>query len=112
MVAVDWTAEADLSDARAADVVFLPAAGGLVGTVETLRGDGRGAGPKIIADLYVRPEGGKATGLVAAAKTYAAEGAHGIRLILPEPHRQIVHITDTLMPALRTAGLPVCIAQK
>ncbi|KUL96479.1 nitrilotriacetate monooxygenase [Bosea sp. WAO] len=100
-VAVSWTADADLALARAADVVFVPAAGDLAGMAAKLRGDGPGKEPKLIADLHVGPDGWDASDLAAAIRTSAAQGARGVRLILPDPHRQIADVVDTLVPALR-----------
>ncbi|MEZ2405716.1 alkanesulfonate monooxygenase SsuD/methylene tetrahydromethanopterin reductase-like flavin-dependent oxidoreductase (luciferase family) [Bosea sp. OAE752] len=105
LVATSWTAEADLALARAADVVFVPAEGDLPGTAAKLRVDGPGTGPKVIADLHVKPDVADVADLIAAAKTSETQGAHGVRLILTDPHRQIAPVVDTLVPALRTAGL-------
>lgn len=101
LVAISWTAEADLALARAADVVFVPAACDLAGIVAKLKGDSPGTGPRIIADLHVSPDGEEAAELVATANASAAQGAQGIRLILPDPHRQIAPVVDTLVPPLR-----------
>ncbi|SEG81803.1 LLM class flavin-dependent oxidoreductase [Bosea lathyri] len=101
VVAVSWAVEADLALARAADVVFVPVEGDLAGMVATLQSNGPGTGPKVIADLHIRPNRADATELVAAVRTSAAQGAHGVRLILPAPHRQIAHVIDTLVPFLR-----------
>lgn len=103
VVATNWTAETDLALARAADVVFVPAGRGFAGTAAKLRGDGSGTGPKVIADLHVRAEVVDVAGLVAAALTSTAEGADGVRLILPDLQRQIAPVVDTLVPALRAA---------
>lgn len=106
LVAFGWTTEGDLALARVADVVFVPAGTGFAGVAAKLRGDGQGTRPKVIADLQVRPDVADVAELVAAAQTSVAQGAEGIRLILPDPYRQIASVVDALVPALR-AGLLV-----
>lgn len=104
LVALSWTPKTDPALARTADLVFVPAGDDFAKIRARLREGAAGQGPAVVADIAVGPDGAAAASVVAAARAAEAGGAGGVRLILPDPHRQIEHAIGTLVPALRAGS--------
>ncbi|WP_353183490.1 LLM class flavin-dependent oxidoreductase [Bosea sp. (in: a-proteobacteria)] len=104
VVALSWTPETDPALARAADLVFVPAGVDFAETRARLGEGAGGQGPAVVADIAIGPDGAAAEGVVAVARAAEAGGAGGVRLVLPDPHRQIEHAIGTLVPALRAGS--------
>jgi hypothetical protein len=57
------------------------------------------------ADLDIDPEPVPVADFVAQVGRIAASGAHGVRLIVRDPKRQLDHLVNQLLPALNDASL-------